>query len=164
MAKQILSFTLNGTATDVLTEPHRSLLEVLRDTVEVTGTKEGCGTGDCGACTVIVDGQVVTSCVLLAAKAEGRDVRTMEGWRSDVALQMLTEVFVQQAAVQCGYCIPGMILTARTLLAESADPSEETIRHALAGNLCRCTGYVKPVEAVREAARRLRGHAIDVGG
>jgi aerobic-type carbon monoxide dehydrogenase small subunit (CoxS/CutS family) len=150
-----LRLILNGESREAEIEPAESLLFFLRRS-GCKSVKYGCGTGDCGACTAVVDGQVVISCVMLAAKAEGCDVRTMEGWRSDEVLQVLAEVFVQQAAVQCGYCIPGMILTARTLLAESADPSEETIRHALAGNLCRCTGYVKPVQAVQEAVRRLR--------
>ncbi len=153
-----LRLTLNGEACEAEIEPAESLLAFLRRS-GCKSVKYGCGTGDCGACTVIVDGQVMISCVMLAAKAEGRAVRTMEGWRSDAALQVFTEVFVQQAAIQCGYCIPGMILTARTLLAEDPNPPEEKIRHALAGNLCRCTGYVKPVEAVREAARRLRAGA-----
>ena len=146
---------LNGEVRDAEIEPAESLLSLLRRS-GCLSVKYGCGTGDCGACTAIVDGRVVVSCIMLAAKADGRAVRTMEGWRGDRALQILTEVFVQQAAVQCGYCTPGMILAARTLLAESPDPSEDTVRHALAGNLCRCTGYVKPIEAVLEAARRLR--------
>ena len=147
--------TLNGEGREAEIAPAESLLAFLRRS-GCKSVKYGCGTGDCGACTVVVDGRVVIACVMLAAKAEGRDVRTMEGWRHDRPLQVLTEVFVEQAAVQCGYCIPGMILTARALLAERPDPSEETIRHALAGNLCRCTGYVKPVQAVLEAMRRLR--------
>ncbi len=155
-----IRLSLNGERREAEIEPAESLLAFLRHS-GCQSVKYGCGTGDCGACTVVVDGQVVISCVMLAAKAEGRDVRTMEGWRHDRTLQALIEIFVQQAAVQCGYCIPGMILTARTLLEENPNPSEETIRHALAGNLCRCTGYVKPVEAVREAARRLHGMTND---
>jgi aerobic-type carbon monoxide dehydrogenase small subunit (CoxS/CutS family) len=150
-----IRLTLNGEVREAEIEPAESLLSLLRRS-GCLSVKYGCGSGDCGTCTVIADGRVVVSCIMLAAKANGRDIRTMEGWRGDRALEVLTEVFVQHAAVQCGYCTPGMILAARTLLAEGPDPSEETVRHALAGNLCRCTGYVKPVEAVLEAARRLR--------
>ena len=153
-----IQLTLNGERREAGIEPAESLLAFLRRS-GCKSVKYGCGTGDCGACTVVVDGQVVISCVMLAAKVDGQDVRTMEGWGSDRALQVLTEVFVEQAAVQCGYCIPGMILTARTLLAEDPEPPEAKIRHALAGNLCRCTGYVKPVQAVQAAIRRLRAGA-----
>ena len=150
-----IALTLNGEVRDLEIGPGETLLSLLRRS-GCLSVKYGCGTGDCGTCTAIVNGRVVVSCLLLAAKADGCDVRTMDGWRDDPALQVLAEVFVRQAAVQCGYCIPGMILTARVLLAEHPDPSEAMTRHSLAGILCRCTGYVKPVEAVLEAARCLR--------
>ena len=152
MAKQILSFTLNGIPTDVLTEPHRTLLEVLRDTVEVTGTKEGCGTGDCGACTVLLDGRPVTSCLVLAPEMQGRTVITVEGLAQGGRLHPVQRAFVDMGGLQCGICTPGMIISAVALLDRNPRPSEEEIRYAIAGNLCRCTGYDKIVRAVEAAA------------
>jgi carbon-monoxide dehydrogenase small subunit len=156
MAKLVVSFEVNGVATDVLTEPNRSLLEVLRDSLELTGTKEGCGTGDCGACTVLLDGRPVTSCLLLAPEAEGRRVTTVEGLARQGKLHPVQQTFVEQGGLQCGICTPGMIMSAVALLERNAQPSEDEIRYAIAGNLCRCTGYDKIVRAVEVAAERVR--------
>jgi carbon-monoxide dehydrogenase small subunit len=158
MSKLILSFELNGIPTDALTEPHRSLLEVLRDTLELTGTKEGCGTGDCGACTVLLDGRPVTSCLVLAPEVQGRRVTTIEGLASAGRLHPVQRAFVDQGGLQCGICTPGMILSAVALLERNPRPNEAEIRYAIAGNLCRCTGYDKIVRAV-EAGHQWRGAA-----
>jgi carbon-monoxide dehydrogenase small subunit len=156
MAKQVVSFELNGVPTDVLTEPHRTLLEMVRDTLENTGTKEGCGTGDCGACTVHVDGKVVASCLMLAMQVRGRKVCTIEGLAAaDTTLHPLQDAFVRLGVPQCGFCIPGVLMAAVALLEENPRPSEEEIRYGIAGNLCRCTGYTKMVAAISEAAGTL---------
>ena len=152
MAKLVLSFELNGVPTDVLTEPYRPLLEVLRDTLGLTGTKEGCGTGDCGACTVLLDGRPVTSCLVLAPEVQGRRVTTIEGLAPSGRLHPVQKTFVEQGGLQCGICTPGMIMSAAALLERNPRPSEDEIRYALAGNLCRCTGYDKIVRAVEAAA------------
>jgi len=156
MAKQIVSFELNGVPTDVLTEPHRSLLEVLRDTLENTGTKEGCGTGDCGACTVLLDGRPVTSCLVLAPEISGRSVTTVEGLAKHGRLHPVQRAFVDAGGLQCGICTPGMIMSAVALLERNSAPNEAEIRYAIAGNLCRCTGYDKIVRAVEQAAESMR--------
>ena len=156
MPKLVLSFDVNGVPTEVLTDPHRSLLEVLRDSLSLTGTKEGCGTGDCGACTVLLDGRPVTSCLLLAPEAEGRRVTTVEGLAQRGKLHPVQQTFVEQGGLQCGICTPGMIMSAVALLERNAQPSEDEIRYAIAGNLCRCTGYDKIVRAVEVAAERVR--------
>jgi carbon-monoxide dehydrogenase small subunit len=145
---------VNGEPYELEVEPHRTLLEVVRDDLHLTGAKEGCGTGDCGACSMVVDGRLVTSCLLLALEANGADVLTIEGLASDGRLHPLQQAFLDHGAVQCGFCIPGMILAAKCLLDRNPRPSEEEIRHAIAGNLCRCTGYVKIVQAIAAAAER----------
>jgi aerobic carbon-monoxide dehydrogenase small subunit len=156
MAKLVLGFEVNGVPTEVLTEPHRSLLEVLRDSLELTGTKEGCGTGDCGACTVLLDGRPVTSCLILAPEAEGRRVTTVEGIARQARLHPVQQAFVEQGGLQCGICTPGMIMSAVALLDRNPQPTEDEIRYAIAGNLCRCTGYDKIVSAVKDAAVAMR--------
>jgi aerobic carbon-monoxide dehydrogenase small subunit len=156
MPKLVLSFDVNGVPTEVLTEPHRSLLEVLRDSLSLTGTKEGCGTGDCGACTVLLDGRPVTSCLLLAPEAEGRQVVTVEGLAQQGQLHPVQQTFVELGGLQCGICTPGMIVSAVALLERNPQPTEDEIRYAIAGNLCRCTGYDKIVRAVEVAAERQR--------
>jgi carbon-monoxide dehydrogenase small subunit len=156
MAKVVLSCDVNGVPTEVLTEPHRSLLEVLRDSLELTGTKEGCGTGDCGACTILLDGRPVTSCLVLAPEAEGRQVTTVEGLARGGRLHPVQQAFVEQGGLQCGICTPGMIVSAAALLQRNPRPTEAEIRYAIAGNLCRCTGYDKIVRAVEVAAEELR--------
>lgn len=154
MPKLSLRLRVNGEPYELEVEPHRTLLEVVRDDLRLTGAKEGCGTGDCGACSMIVDGRLVTSCLLLALEANGADVLTIEGLASDGRLHPLQQAFLDHGAVQCGFCIPGMILAAKCLLDRNPHPSEEEIRHAIVGNLCRCTGYVKIVQAIAAAAER----------
>jgi carbon-monoxide dehydrogenase small subunit len=155
MAKLVVNFEVNGVPAEVLTEPHRPLLEVLRDTLEMTGTKEGCGTGDCGACTVLLDGKPVNSCLVLAPEAEGRKVTTVEGLAQGGRLHPVQRAFVDNGGLQCGICTPGFLLAAKDLLAKNPDPTEEEIRFGLAGNLCRCTGYDKIVRSVEAAAREM---------
>ena len=137
-------------------KPHWTLLYVLRDKLGLKGTKYGCGAGECGACTVLVSGKVVHSCIMLAAQVNGKEVTTIEGIASKGGMHPIQKAFIEFGAVQCGYCIPGMILAAKALLDEIADPTEQQIREALDGNLCRCTGYIKIFEAVKEASRMMR--------
>ena len=154
MAKQLLSCTVNGEAVEVLVQPYVNLLDALRENLGLTGPKEGCGTGDCGACTVHVDGRVVASCLMLAMQARGRNVRTIEGLAAaDTTLHPLQEAFVRHGVPQCGFCIPGVLMAATALLEENPRPSEEQIRYGIAGNLCRCTGYTKMIAAIAEAAQ-----------
>ena len=152
MAKQVLSFTVNGERVETLVQPHATLLDALREDLGLTGPKEGCGTGDCGACSVHLDGKLVASCLVLAMQARGRSVTTIEGLARGGALAPVQDAFVRHGVPQCGFCIPGVLMAAASLLAENAKPSEEDIRYAIAGNLCRCTGYTKMVEAISEAA------------
>ncbi len=147
---QKIAFKLNGHLQEVLVEPHWTLLELLRDHLELTGTKEGCGVGECGACTVIVDGKAVNACLFPVLETEGTEILTIEGLLgSDGSLHPLQQAFINQGAVQCGFCSPGMILSAKALLDENPHPSEDEIRHALAGNFCRCTGYTQIIQAVQ---------------
>lgn len=146
-------FVVNGRAVRLDLKGTETLLECLRDELELTGTKRGCDHGDCGACTVLVDGVPVNSCLMLAVEAAGKEVTTIEGLRGDDGLHPVQEAFLRHNAVQCGFCTPGMILTAVALLRENPDPAEEEIRHYLQGNLCRCTGYTNIVRAVQAAAR-----------
>jgi carbon-monoxide dehydrogenase small subunit len=149
-----VKFEVNGVAREAAVEAHTTLLTLLRDHLDLTGTKLGCATGDCGACTVIMDGRPVTSCMVLALDAGGRRVVTIEGLAEDGRLHPLQQAFVEHGAVQCGYCTPGVIMMAKALLDENAHPSEQEVRSALQGNLCRCTGYNKIVGAVLAAAGR----------
>jgi aerobic carbon-monoxide dehydrogenase small subunit len=155
VTKLALTLTLNGQRHEVLTEPHRTLLDVLRADLGLTGTKENCLEAECGVCTVLVDGRTVNACILLAAQCQGREVLTIEGLGRDGQLHPLQRAFIEHGAVQCGYCIPAMILSAKAYLDEHAAPTEGQVREALAGNLCRCTGYQKIVDAVLAAAREL---------
>jgi len=148
--------TVNGQPERVQVDPGMTLLGLLRDRLGLTGTKEGCGVGECGACTVLLDGVPVNSCLVLAAEVNGREVKTIESEAAEGQLSALQEAFITEDAVQCGFCTPGMVLSARGLLLRNPDPSEEEIRAALAGNLCRCTGYDAIVAAVRRAAAALR--------
>jgi len=151
--KKEMQFTLNGEEARVEVDSAWTLLYVLREVLELTGTKLGCGYGECGACTVIMDGQAVNSCLLPALEAEGRSVTTIEGLAdADGQLHSLQKAFIEQGAVQCGFCTPGMIMSAKALLDETHDPTEDEIKEGIAGNLCRCTGYVKIIEAVKAAA------------
>jgi carbon-monoxide dehydrogenase small subunit len=150
--KRALTLTVNDETYEVITAPHRTLLEVLREDLHFTGAKESCGEGVCGSCTVLVDGRPVRSCLTLAAAVEGKAVTTIEGLARGDKLHPVQEAFVNHHAIQCGFCSPGMILTAAALLQENPQPTEEEIRRAIAGNVCRCTGYAKIVEAVRSLA------------
>jgi carbon-monoxide dehydrogenase small subunit len=153
MSKLTLNLTINGERHEVLTESHRTLLDVLRIDLGLTGTKENCLEAECGVCTVLLDRCAVNSCILLAAQCQGREVVTIEGLAHDGALDPLQQAFIAHGAVQCGYCIPGMILSAKAFLEEHLGGTEAEVREALAGNLCRCTGYQKIADAVVAAAR-----------
>jgi carbon-monoxide dehydrogenase small subunit len=155
VAKQVLSCTVNGEAVEVLVQPYVTLLDALREDMGLTGPKEGCGTGDCGACTVHVEGKVVASCLMLAMQVRGRQVRTIEGLGTAEALHPLQDAFVRHGVPQCGFCIPGVLMAAAALIDENPRPSAEEIRYGIAGNLCRCTGYTKMVTAISEAAGTL---------
>lgn len=157
MSKSRLEFTLNREETELLCEARQSLLEVLRDELDLTGSKEGCTTGDCGACSVLLDGDVVCSCLVLAVEAQGREVLTVEGLATPEGLHPLQQKFLEHAALQCGVCTPGFLVAAKSLLDENPNPTEEEVRYELAGNLCRCTGYDKIVRAVLDAAAEMRG-------
>ena len=157
MAKHRVTATVNGDAVEFLCETRQTLLEVLRDELRLTGTKEGCGTGDCGACSVTLDGRLVCSCLVLGVEAQGKSIQTIEGMAGGEALHPLQRKFLEHAALQCGICTPGILIAARSLLERNPDPTEEEVRYWLAGNLCRCTGYHKIVEAVVDAAREMRG-------
>jgi carbon-monoxide dehydrogenase small subunit len=150
--KSRLRLTLNGEDVEVLCEPRQSLLEVLRDNLGLTGSKEGCGNGNCGACSVLLDGRVVNSCIVFALEADGRSVMTIEGIASGTELHPLQKKFLEHAALQCGICTPGVIIAAKALLDRNPRPSEAEARLWLAGNLCRCTGYDKIIRAVLDAA------------
>jgi carbon-monoxide dehydrogenase small subunit len=151
-----VSTTVNGDPVEYVCDPRETLLEVLRNRLSLTGAKEGCGTGDCGACSVTLDGRLVCSCLVLGAEAEGRTVGTVEGLSTNGQLHPLQSKFLEHAALQCGVCTPGFLVAAKALLDRNLDPTEEEIRYALAGNLCRCTGYDKIVRAVSAAAKELR--------
>jgi carbon-monoxide dehydrogenase small subunit len=153
----LVSTTINGDPIEFACEPNESLLDVLRNRLGLTGAKEGCGTGDCGACSVEVDGRLVCACLVLGVEAEGRAVGTVEGMSNGAELHPLQTKFIEHAALQCGICTPGFLIAAKALLAKNPDPSEEEIRFGLAGNLCRCTGYDKIVRAVQDAAKVMRG-------
>lgn len=148
-----LAMRLNGQEVTVEVKPDALLVDVLRDQLELTGTKEACGQGECGACTVLLDGEPVTSCLVPALKAQGREVMTVEGLASGGELHPLQKAFIEHGAVQCGYCTPGMLMAAKALLDRNPQPSEEEIKQAISGNLCRCTGYVKIVEAIKAASQ-----------
>ena len=152
--REVLGLRVNGQAHEVLVPVHRTLLEVLREDLGLTGTKHGCELGECGTCTVLVDGDPQLSCLLLPIQLEGREVTTIEGLADGARLDPLQEAFAELGAAQCGYCTPGMLLSAKALLKRSPHPARDEIREALAGNLCRCTGYAKIVEAVELTARR----------
>jgi aerobic carbon-monoxide dehydrogenase small subunit len=157
MAKHHITATINGDAVEFLCETQQTLLEVLRDELHLTGTKEGCGTGDCGACSVTLDGRLVCSCLVLGVEVQGKAIETVEGMAQGEKLHPLQQKFLEHAALQCGVCTPGVLVAARSLLERNPDPTEQEVRYWLAGNLCRCTGYNKIVEAVLAAAREMRG-------
>jgi len=159
MSQVRVSTKINGDKVEYLCEVDESLLDGLRDRLGLTGSKEGCGTGDCGACSVTVDGRLVCSCLVLAAEADGREVATIEGMANGEALHPLQRKFIEHAALQCGICTPGFLIAAKSLLERNPDPSETEVRYWLAGNLCRCTGYDKIVRAVLDTAKDMRRSA-----
>jgi carbon-monoxide dehydrogenase small subunit len=154
--KKLITLTVNDSAYEVAVAPNRTLTQLLRDDLNLLGTKEGCGVGDCGACTVIMDGKPVNSCLVLAVQADGSDITTIEGVATSAGLHPVQQTFVEMGAIQCGFCTPGMVLSATSLLEKNPHPTEHEVRGALSGNLCRCTGYQKIVEAVQEASRRMK--------
>lgn len=157
MSKHHVSTVINGDPVEFLCDTQQTLLNVLRDDLHMTGTKEGCGTGDCGACSVTLDGRMVCSCLVLGVEANGKSIQTIEGMSNGTELHVLQRKFLEHAALQCGICTPGFLIAARALLERNPDPTEEEVRFWLAGNLCRCTGYNKIIEAVLDAAREMRG-------
>jgi carbon-monoxide dehydrogenase small subunit len=161
--KRLLSVTVNGQPREVAVAPHRTLLELLRIDLGLTGTKHGCGEGHCGACAVLLDGLPVNACLVLALEAEGKQIETIEGVADGPALHPLQQAFIDAGSVQCGYCTPGMILVGKALLATTPSPSAAEVRAALAGNLCRCTGYHKIVEGVLLASERMRDREDEEG-
>ena len=152
MSKLHVSTTINGEPTEFLCEPYETMLDLLRGPLGLTGSKEGCGSGDCGACSITLDDRLVCSCLMLAAEAEGSDIRTIEGMAEGEALHPLQQKFLEMAALQCGICTPGMLVAAKSLLESNPNPTETEVRYWLAGNLCRCTGYDKIVRAVLDTA------------
>ncbi len=152
--KRVIKLHVNGEEVEVLTEIHKTLLEVLREDLGLTGTKRGCDLGTCGACTVLIDGHPYLSCLTLACDVQGRKILTIEGLSSDGGLHPLQQTFVEKGAIQCGFCTPGMILTAKAFLDEHPHPSEREVKKAISGNLCRCTGYVKIVEAILSVSEK----------
>ena len=156
MTRTHVTTTVNGDQVDFLADPRETLLDCLRDKLGLTGAKEGCGTGDCGACSVQLDGRLVCSCLVLGVEAEGREIRTIEGMAEGEQLHPLQQKFIEHAALQCGICTPGILVATEALLKKNPDPSEEEVRYWLAGNLCRCTGYDKIIRAVLDTAKDLR--------
>jgi carbon-monoxide dehydrogenase small subunit len=152
--KRAIALKVNGESYEFETNPWKTLLEVLREDLSLTGTKRGCDTGDCGACTVLINGKSTLSCLVLAVEAQGKEIITIEGLAKQGRLHPIQEAFIEKGAIQCGFCTPGMILTAKAFLDENPNPDEEQIRIGISGNVCRCTGYAKIVEAIRHAARR----------
>ena len=159
MRKYPISFTINGDLQELFVEPRKTLLAVIRDTIGLTGTKEGCSTGDCGACTVIVDDEPVTSCMMLGVSANGKEVTTIEGISNPGELHPVQQAFLEKGGYQCGFCTPGFIMAAKALLDDNPNIPEDEMRHALGGNICRCTGYTKIIEAVLSAAETMRANA-----
>lgn len=159
--KKILSLTVNETNYEVAVSPWRTLLDVLRDDLGLIGTKRGCGVGTCGVCTVIIDGKAILSCLTLAVECEGRSITTIEGISSPDALHPIQQSFIENGAIQCGFCTPGIVMTAKALLDENPTPSDDEIKEALAGTFCRCTGHIKIMEAVKKVAPPLNGEERD---
>lgn len=157
MARNHVTTTVNGEQVEYLCDTTQSLLSVLRDELGLTGTKEGCATGDCGACSVVADGRLVCACLMLGVEAEGQQIETIEGVASSAGLHPLQQKFLEHAALQCGICTPGIIVAAKALLEKNPDPTEEEVRYWLAGNLCRCTGYDKIIRAVLDTAKQIQG-------
>jgi carbon-monoxide dehydrogenase small subunit len=152
MEKRLIQLTVNGDQYDVIVKPNQTLVEVLRDDLELTGTKVGCGEGACGTCTVLVNGKPVRSCLTLAVEAQGKEIETIEGLASEGELHPVQKAFIERGAIQCGFCTPAMILTSKAFLEENSNPTEEEVRRAISGVVCRCTGYAKIVEAIMSVA------------
>lgn len=163
-ARTTISFKVNGGAVEVAVSAEDRLIDVLREGLRLTGTKEGCGIGECGACTVLLDGKPVNSCLVPALQVEGREVETVEGLAKDGRLHPLQEAFIEHTAVQCGFCTPGMLMSAAALLRENPNPTREDIARAISGNLCRCTGYHQIISAIEDAARRMRAQGPGASG
>jgi carbon-monoxide dehydrogenase small subunit len=157
MERKAIKFVLNGKPLEITVPPSRTLLEMIRDDLKMTGTKEGCGQGECGSCTVIMGGQTVNSCLVPAVEADGQEITTIEGLVEGETLHPIQEAFVEQSGMQCGFCTPGMILSAKYLLDRNPSPSESEIREGIAGNFCRCTGYTKIIESIGAAAEAMKG-------
>ena len=157
MKRKEIRFVLNGKPCEMTVPPWRTLLEMIRDDFKRTGTKEGCGQGECGSCTVIMGGQTVNSCLVPAVEADGQEITTIEGLGEGDRLHPIQEAFVEQSGMQCGFCTPGMIMSAKELLDRNPEPSEQEIREGIAGNVCRCTGYTKIVESIAAAAKAMKG-------
>lgn len=153
--KRLISLIINKKEYEIAVEPHKTLTQVLRDDLHLTGTKEGCGIGDCGACTVILNGRPVNSCLVLAVQADGCEIQTIEGVSDGKSLHPIQQAFIDHGAIQCGFCTPGMVLTAKSFLEHNPRPTEYEIREAISGNLCRCTGYQKIVEAIQAASEKM---------
>lgn len=160
MAKTHVTTTINGEEVEFLCEPQETLLDVLRNDLGLTGSKEGCGSGDCGACSVIADGRLVCACLMYGAEAEGKEITTIEGIADGDKLHPVQEQFLKHAALQCGFCTPGLIVATKALLDKHPNPTDEEARYWLAGNLCRCTGYDKIMKAVHDAAAQMRGETV----
>lgn len=156
MIQKRIQLKVNGEEYKLEVKSNDTLLDVIRDRLSLTGTKRGCDTGDCGACTVLLEGRPVNSCLVLAIEADGKEVITIEGLTKEGKLDLVQEAFIEQGAIQCGFCTPGMVLSAKALLDENRNPTESEIKTAIAGNLCRCTGYVKIVKAISSAAEKMR--------
>lgn len=154
--KKMIALKVNQETFEIAVDPHRTLLEVIREQLNLTGTHKGCDEGECGACTVLMDGKPVTSCLVLALEAEGKEITTIEGLAEGESLHPLQESFVNKGGIQCGFCTPGMILTAKAFLDENPDPTPEDVKKVLSGNLCRCTGYTQIIESVMDAAKVLK--------
>ena len=157
MESKTIKFILNGKAREIRVKPWRTLLEVIREDLNLTGTKEGCGQGECGSCTVIMGGKTVNSCLVPAMEANNQEITTIEGLSDGETLHPIQEAFVNHSGMQCGFCTPGMIISAKVLLEENPDPSEAEIREGIAGNFCRCTGYTKIIESISAAAEAMKG-------
>ena len=157
MESKEIKFVLNGKAYELKVSPWRTLLEMIREDLQLTGTKEGCGQGECGSCTVIMGGKTVNSCLILALEADGQEITTIEGLANGDKLHPIQEAFVNQAGMQCGFCTPGMIMSAKALLDKNPSPSEKEIREGISGNFCRCTGYTKIIESISAAAVMMKG-------
>jgi carbon-monoxide dehydrogenase small subunit len=157
MEKKRIRFTINNQAQELSVDPWRTLLEVIREDLQLTGTKEGCGEGECGSCTVIMEGKTVNSCLIPALEADNKDIVTIEGLADGDDLHPIQEAFVEKSGMQCGFCTPGMIMSAKALLDSNPSPSKEEIREGIAGNFCRCTGYTKILESISAAASAMKG-------